>query len=133
MFLLELFSFYLFSNISFQYFKKEKNSSFLEDLFYVLLLFSFLFLFLEGKFSYLLTLLSSFFLFFTRFLISRFSFPMQKPIVLIRNGVLNFKELHNTNYSFQKFLRDLEKNGVEDIDEVEFAFLKGKRLLCIKK
>lgn len=60
-------------------------------------------------------------------------FSIKKPVVIIKNGVLNFRELTQLSYSFEKLMYDLEKIGVTSIDEVGIAVLKGKKLLCIKK
>ena len=46
------------------------------------------------------------------------------------------KQVKNNSFTINDnniFLQDLKKIGIEDINEIEFAVLKGKRLVCIKK
>ena len=108
---------------------------------YDLFLFSFYLIFsfflFEDTYPYFLILLLSAGLWVTKLLIEEFlqqkNFKKKRAIVVIKNGVLNFKELTKLSYSFDKLMNDLHKIGIQNVDEVGFAILKDKKLMCIKK
>lgn len=92
---------------------------------------------MEDSYSYPLLLLLISGLWITKLLIEELfqlkNFQKKKAVVVIKNGVLNFKELTKLSYSFDKLMQDLEKIGIKNVDEVGFAILKDKKLMCIKK
>lgn len=108
---------------------------------YDLLLFScyliFLFYLLEETYSYVFILLLSGGLWIIKLLTEELlkskNWEKKKAVVVIKNGVLNFKELTKLSYSFDKLMSDLQKIGIQNVDEVGFAILKDKKLMCIKK
>lgn len=108
---------------------------------YDFLLFScyliFLFYLLEETYSYVFILLLSGGLWIIKLLTEELlkskNWEKKKAVVVIKNGVLNFKELTKLSYSFDKLMSDLQKIGIQNVDEVGFAILKDKKLMCIKK
>lgn len=108
---------------------------------YDFLLFScyliFLFYLLEETYSYAFILLLSGGLWITKLLTEELlkskNWKKKKAVVVIKNGVLNFKELTKLSYSFDQLMSDLQKIGIQNVDEVGFAILKDKKLMCIKK
>ena len=76
-------------------------------------------------------------------LIARFSLKSSKfrnfidgkPTVIIKNGILNFKEMINQRYTLDDLLLQLREKDVKRIDEVDYAILEtnGKLSVLEKK
>lgn len=107
------------------FYKDEKKISFLSTFFLF-------FTFLLGMRSFLETAFLECFFFLLSFLYQKLTTP-KKTVVLIQNGVVNFKELSELSYSFEKLLFQLRKKGLKSAEEVEYAELKGNHLFCLKK
>ncbi|WP_160673467.1 DUF421 domain-containing protein [Clostridium sp. C8-1-8] len=56
-----------------------------------------------------------------------------EPIILIRNGTLDYNNLKKTKYNIEDLLMQLRKKEVFDISEVEFALLEVDGELSILK
>jgi uncharacterized membrane protein YcaP (DUF421 family) len=56
-----------------------------------------------------------------------------EPIILIRNGTLDYSNLKKTKYNIEDLLMQLRKKDVFDISEVEFALLEVDGELSILK
>ena len=55
----------------------------------------------------------------------------EKQIFLIKEGIINFHELVNNNYSYDKLINYLKRKRIK-LDEIEYCILKDKRLTIIK-
>ena len=54
-----------------------------------------------------------------------------KEIFLIKEGIINFHELVNNNYSYNKLINYLKKKKIK-LDEIEYCILKNNELTLIK-
>lgn len=52
--------------------------------------------------------------------------------LLIKEGLVNFKELINCKYTYQKLINELRKKGVFSLDKVQYCFMKNNDLIVIK-
>lgn len=74
-------------------------------------------------------------------LIARFSLKSSKfrnfidgkPTVIIKNGILNFKEMINQRYTLDDLLLQLREKDVKGIDEVDYAILETNGKLSVFK
>ncbi len=74
-------------------------------------------------------------------LIARFSLKSSKfrnfidgkPTVIIKNGILNFKEMVNQRYTLDDLLLQLREKDVKRIDEVDYAILETNGKLSVFK
>ena len=72
-------------------------------------------------------------------LIARFSLKSSKfrnfidgkPTVIIKNGILNFKEMINQRYTLDDLLLQLREKDVKRIDEVDYAILETNGKLSV--
>ena len=55
----------------------------------------------------------------------------QEEVVLIKEGLINFHELVENNYSYNKLIKYLKRKKIM-LDEIEYCFLKDNRLIIIK-
>ncbi|MEG0799236.1 MAG: DUF421 domain-containing protein [Bacilli bacterium] len=56
-----------------------------------------------------------------------------KPVLLINNGLICFKELVKQRYSLDNLLASLRSNNIKDIEEVEYAVLENNGKLSVFK
>ena len=54
-----------------------------------------------------------------------------KPIVIIKNGKLNFTEMYKLRYSLDDLLTQLRLQGVKSIDKVKYAVLENNGNLSV--
>lgn len=54
-----------------------------------------------------------------------------KEIFLIKEGIINFHELVNNNYSYDKLINYLKRKRIK-LDEIEYCILKDNKLTIIK-
>jgi len=54
-----------------------------------------------------------------------------KPSLIIKNGIINYKEMVKCRYSLDDLLFSLRQNSIKSIDEVEYAFLEPNGKLSI--
>lgn len=54
-----------------------------------------------------------------------------KEVFLIKEGIINFHELVNNNYSYTKLVNYLKRKKIK-LDEVEYCILKNKEITIIK-
>ena len=54
-----------------------------------------------------------------------------KEIFLIKEGIINFHELVNNNYSYNKLINYLKRKKIK-LDEIEYCILKDNKLTIIK-
>jgi len=54
-----------------------------------------------------------------------------KPSLIIKNGMINYKEMVKCRYSLDDLLFSLRQNSIKSIDEVEYAFLEPNGKLSI--
>lgn len=54
-----------------------------------------------------------------------------KEIFLIKEGIINFHELVNNNYSYDKLINYLKRKRIK-LDEIEYCILKDSKLTIIK-
>lgn len=138
MILIKLGIFFLFVSIAYIFLDKTTLSTWdVSDLLlFCMLLFLNFYIFTE-EISFVILLVSGLGLVLLRVLVEEMKrrnlFTVKKPVVIIKNGVLNFRELTQLSYSFEKLMYDLEELGITSVDEVGIAVLKGKKLVCIKK
>ena len=55
----------------------------------------------------------------------------EKQIFLIKEGIINFHELVNNNYSYDKLINYLKRKRIK-LDEIEYCILKDSKLTIIK-
>ena len=55
----------------------------------------------------------------------------EKQIFLIKEGIINFHELVNNNYSYDKLINYLKRKKIK-LDEIEYCILKDNKLTIIK-
>jgi len=56
-----------------------------------------------------------------------------KPSVIIRKGIVNFKEMKNQRYNIEDLLMQLRSNSVKSINEIDYAVLETNGKLSIFK
>ena len=56
-----------------------------------------------------------------------------KPVVIIKNGILNFKEMVSQRYTLDDLLLQLREKDVKSIDEVDYAILEINGKLSVFK
>lgn len=54
-----------------------------------------------------------------------------KEVILIKQGMINFHELVNNNYSYNKLINYLKKKKIK-LDEIEYCLLNNNKLTIIK-
>lgn len=54
-----------------------------------------------------------------------------EPIVIIKEGKVNFKEMKNLRYSLDDLISQLREQGIKNIDEVNYAVLENNGKLSI--
>lgn len=54
-----------------------------------------------------------------------------KEVFLIKEGIINFHELVNSNYSYDKLIKYLKNKNIK-LDEIEYCILKDKKITIIK-
>lgn len=57
----------------------------------------------------------------------------RKPVVIIKNGKLNFKEMTSLRYSLDNLLLELREQGYRSIEEINYAVLESNGKLSIFK
>jgi len=55
----------------------------------------------------------------------------EKQIFLIKEGIINFHELVNNNYSYDKLINYLKRKKIK-LDEIEYCILNNNKLTIIK-
>lgn len=48
-----------------------------------------------------------------------------KPSIIIKNGILNFKEMERLRYNVDDLLTQIRDKGIKSIDEIEYAILEN--------
>ena len=56
-----------------------------------------------------------------------------KPQIIIKNGILNYKEMIKSRYSLDDLLMQLRQQSIKSIDEIEYAILEHNGKLSIFK
>ena len=54
-----------------------------------------------------------------------------KPSLIIKNGIINYKEMVKLRYSIDDLLLQLRQNSIKSIEEIEYAFLEPNGKLSI--
>ena len=96
---------------------------------------------LEKKESFLLNLVPVVILVFLQIIISKISlknikfrrFIDGKPVMIIKNGNLNFKNMIDQRYTLDDLLLQLREKDIRTIDEVEYAILEINGKLSVFK
>ena len=53
-----------------------------------------------------------------------------KPIIIIKDGQLNFKEMVKSNYHLEDIIKELNEQGIKRIEDIKLATIdKGKLLI----
>ena len=57
---------------------------------------------------------------------------MTQETILIKNGIINFKELIDNEYNYNKLLTALKRKGIKEISSIEYCIKKDNDLLILK-
>ncbi len=96
---------------------------------------------LENKDNFIMQLIPVFTLVMLQIIISKISLKSTKfrdlidgkPTIIIKNGIINFKNMMDQRYSLDDLLLQLREKDIRSIDNVEFAILETSGKLSVFK
>ena len=96
---------------------------------------------IEKRSGFLINLIPVSVLVFTQLIISKLSlknikfrrFIDGKPVIIIKNGIINFKNMVDQRYTLDDLLLQLREKDIRSIDEVDYAILEINGKLSVFK